>query len=252
MHPARHAALGAGGFQPLLQAGPGGLELAIGGAAVGLELLQGGEAGGHRQRVAGQRSGLVDGAGRCHPLHQLAAAAVGADRQPAADHLAEGGQVGLDPEQLLGAAEGDAEAGHHLVENEQRAVAVAQLAETFEVPLDRRHQTHVAGDRLDEDAGHLVAVAAEQVLDRQQVVVRGGERVGGHRARHAGRRRHAEGRGAGAGGDQKGVAVAVVAALELDELVAAGGGAGEAQGGHRGLGAGVDQAHHLDVRQRRR
>ena len=50
------------------------------------------------------------------------AAAVGADGQAAADHLAEGGEVGPDAVALLRAAEGHAEAGHHLVEDQQRAV----------------------------------------------------------------------------------------------------------------------------------
>jgi hypothetical protein len=58
-----------------------------------------------------------------------------------------------------------------------------------------------------------------------------------------------DGRRAGAGGHQEGVAVAVVAAVELDEPVAAGGGPGQAQGRHGGLGAGVDQPHHVHRRQ---
>ena len=45
---------------------------------------------------------------------------------------------------------------------------------------------------------------------------------------------------------EEAVGVAVVGAGELDDRVAAGGGAGEADGAHRRLGAGVDDAHHLD------
>ena len=44
--------------------------------------------------------------------------------------------------------------------------------------------------------------------------------------------------------------MAVVAAFELDDLVAAGEGAREAHRGHRRLGAGVDEAHELDRRHR--
>ena len=42
--------------------------------------------------------------------------------QAAADDFAERGEVGLDVVELLRAAEGEAEAGHDLVEDEQRAV----------------------------------------------------------------------------------------------------------------------------------
>ena len=67
---------------------------------------------------------------------------------------------------------------------------------------------------------------------------------------HAGGGGDADRRRARAGGHQEGVGVAVVAARELDQLPPAGGGAGEAQRRHRRLGPRVDQAHHLDRRQR--
>src|SRR5699024_10614062 len=51
--------------------------------------------------------------------------------------------------------------------------------------------------------------------------------------------------GGGAGVDQHAVAVAVVAALKLDELVPAGGATGQTQGGHHRLGAGVHHAYQL-------
>ena len=46
----------------------------------------------------------------------------------------------------------------------------------------------------------------------------------------------------GAGGDEQGVAVAVVAAVEFDDQIALGKSAGEADGGHGGFGAGVAHA----------
>ena len=48
--------------------------------------------------------------------------------------------------------------------------------------------------------------------------------------------------------DQEHVRMAVVAALELDHLVAAGVGTDQAQHSHAGLGAAVDEAHHLNAR----
>ncbi len=85
-------------------------------------------AGGDRERVARQRPGLVDVARGRDPLHQLAPAAVRRRGQPAADDLAEDRQVGEHAVQLLGAAARDAEAGDHLVEDQQRAVLVGDRA----------------------------------------------------------------------------------------------------------------------------
>ena len=53
--------------------------------------------------------------------HQVGATAEGAERQPAAEVLAERRHVGRDAEQLLGAADAEARR-HHLVEDQHRAV----------------------------------------------------------------------------------------------------------------------------------
>src|SRR3990172_7705712 len=87
-----------------------------------LEELQGLYAGRHGKRVARERARLVYGADRRDLLHDMGRAAVRADRQPAAYDLAEAGQVGLYLIERLGPAVRDAEAGHHLVEYQQRAV----------------------------------------------------------------------------------------------------------------------------------
>ena len=56
----------------------------------------------------------------------------------------------------------------------------------------------------------------------------------------------AEIRGVRLHADQRGIMQAVVAAFELDDLVAAGGGAGQADGVHGGFGAAAAEADHLD------
>ena len=91
-----------------------------------LQQFQGGDAGGHRQRVAAERSGLVHRAERGQKVHDLRPAAESADRQAAADDLAQGGQVRRDLLQLLHSAAGQPETGHHLVEDQQRAVGGAE------------------------------------------------------------------------------------------------------------------------------
>ena len=100
----------------------------------GVELAERGEPGRRGQRVARQRAGVEHRPERRQRLHHVAAAADGADRQPAADHLAERREVGRDVVLGLGAAGVEAEAGDHLVEDQQRADPVALGAQPGEEP----------------------------------------------------------------------------------------------------------------------
>ncbi len=84
--------------------------------------LQRREAGRHGDRVAGERPGLIHRPQRRDLLHDVAPPAERADRHAAADHLAERRQVGRDAVEPLRAARAHAKAGHHLVEDEHRAV----------------------------------------------------------------------------------------------------------------------------------
>lgn len=61
--------------------------------------------------------------------HDVLPTTVGPHRQPAADHLAHRGDVGGDPEVALGTAVRNAEAGHHLIEDQQGTVLGGQLAQ---------------------------------------------------------------------------------------------------------------------------
>ena len=68
------------------------------------------------ERAAGKAD--VGGTIVAEPLHQLAAAADDADRQPAAERLAVGDEIGAHAEILLRAAWGETEADEHLVEDQ--------------------------------------------------------------------------------------------------------------------------------------
>ena len=91
LHPVRHAGIGQRGATNACTA-----------AAVSVQVRvqrrvasgQRGQPGGHRHRVPRQRAGLVHRALRRQQGHHVGPAAERADRQPAADHLAEGEQVG--------------------------------------------------------------------------------------------------------------------------------------------------------------
>ena len=180
-----------------------------------------------------QRAGLVDRAERRQLLHHVARAAEGRQRHAAADDLAEHAHVGREAGDrlrvdALRAAERDAKARHHLVEHQQRAVLRAQLAQPLHEGQAGAHEVHVAGDRLDHHAGQLGAVDGEGLFELRDVVVLEHQRVLHHLGRHAGAGRVAEGGQARAGLDQQRVGMAVVAALELDDLAAAGGAARQA------------------------
>ena len=121
-------------------------------------------------------------------------------------------------------------------------------AQSGQVAGGRRNAAGVADHRLQNHGGDGARMRGEGGFDRGEVVVGQGEREAGNLLRHAGRAGNSKGRYARAGLDQQPVGVAVVAALEFDDDLAAGGGAGQADGAHRGLGAGADKAQLLDGR----
>mmetsp|Transcript_66663 Transcript_66663/g.201211 ORF Transcript_66663/g.201211 Transcript_66663/m.201211 type:complete len:353 (+) Transcript_66663:271-1329(+) len=213
---------------------------------VALQLLERLDARGHGQGVAAERPSLVHRPRGGHHLHDVPAAAVGAHRQAAADDLAHGRDVRLHAEVLLRPAIGDAEPGHDLIEDEERAVLCRELAQALQELLRGRDEAGVADDGLQDHGGHLVLL--QQGLHGRQVVVLRAERRVRGTGRNAWRVRQAQGGHAGARLHQEGVRVAVVAALELDNLLALREGPHEPQHAHAGLGAAVGEAHHLDRR----
>ncbi len=210
-----------------------------------VDLVQAGVASGHGDRVTGQGTGLVDRAGRCQRFHHLTASAEGAYRHAATDDLAQAGQIRGHVVVLLRATQGDAEAGHHLVDDQQRAILIAQFAQALQEARLRRNAVHVAGHRFDDDTGDLLRILGEGGAYRRQIVVLAGQGMFGEVGRNARRVRLTEGQGAGTGLDQQVVGVAMVAAFELDDLIAPGEATRQADGAHGGFGTGVHHAHHV-------
>ena len=87
------------------------------------QLSQRRDPGCHGQRISGERSCLIHRTERRNHVHQLCAAAISADRQPAADDLAERGEIGLDLVELLRAAKAETKAGHYFIENQAPRLA---------------------------------------------------------------------------------------------------------------------------------
>ena len=124
----------------------------------------------------------------------------------------------------------------------------AELAQQLEKPGRGQHQVHVARHGLDDDPGDLRALPFEHAAQLAHIVVVQYQRLCRRFLGHARRARMAEGEGAGAGFHQQRVGMPVVAAFELDDQLAAGEAAREADRGHRRLGARGHQAHALDRR----
>ena len=97
-------------------------------------------------------------------MHDLPFAAIRADGQSAADHLAQRGQIGLDIVKRLRATLVDAETCHHLIEDQDRAFALGDPSQAFQKSRLRRDNAHIAGHRLDDDARDLVGIIFEQRL----------------------------------------------------------------------------------------
>ncbi|KAG0914276.1 hypothetical protein G6F32_016611 [Rhizopus arrhizus] len=112
----------------------------------------------------------------------------------------------------------------------------ADLAQAFQETCRRLDQVHVAGHRLDDDAGDVGALLGEGLAHGVQVVVFQGQRVQHEFRRHARRTGVAEGQETRAGLDQQAVRMAVVTTFELHDLGAARGAARQADRRQRGFG----------------
>ncbi|EJK92630.1 hypothetical protein UUU_06160 [Klebsiella pneumoniae subsp. pneumoniae DSM 30104 = JCM 1662 = NBRC 14940] len=210
--------------------------------------VQAGEASRHGDRVAGEGARLIDRTGGSQGIHHLTAAAEGAYRHPAADDFPQTGQIRLHAVVSLSACQRHAEAGHHFVDNQQGAKFVAQGAQARQEFRLRRNAVHISGHRLDDDAGDLLRILLERRAHRGEVVISAGQGMFGEIGRDARRVRLAEGQRAGTGFHQQAVGMAVVAAFELNDFVASGEAARQANGAHGGFGTGVHHPHHIHGR----
>ncbi len=162
-----------------------------------------------------------------------------------AHDLPEGHEVRYDPVDPEPTGPAGAEPGHDLVGDEEGAVLPAGVLEALVEPGDGRHDTHVSGRGLGDDAGDLTGVPVEGLVDRFEVVVRQHDRVAGLGAGDAGGVGQREGGDTGTGGGEQRVDVTVVTPGELDDLGPAREPAGQPDGGHRGLGPAAHEPHLL-------
>ena len=211
------------------------------------DLAEHGPGGGHGQRVAveGPDHVVVPGG---HVPHDLLGAADGRHGHAAADGLGQADDVRGDPGHRGHAARPGGEPGLHLVERQQRAAGVQQVLQAGQVAGLGQDDPRVHHDRLEDHPGDLARVLVQQPGDAVEVVEADDQGEIGDRPRDpgAGRDLVRPARGAdlvdlGVDRDLDRVVMAVVAALDLDDQVAAGDRAHQVHGVHRGLGAGVGE-----------
>ncbi len=123
---------------------------------------------------------------------------------------------------------GQAEAGHHLVGNQQGPVLAGQAVQGLEERGRGDEHPRVAHHRLEDHRGNLLAVALEEVFEGLGLVVVGHQGQLGEGLGHPGARGGAAGAApapgeeARAGLHQEAVGMAVVVAPELHDQVAPG------------------------------
>ena len=115
-------------------------------------------------------------------------------------------------------AGGEAEAGDDFVEDEQRAGFARPLAQGFEEGDSGPDDSHISGDWLYDHGGDLGTLPLHVFGEGVGIVVRENDGVAGEVFRNAGRVRQAESGYPRARFCQKAIAMAVVAALEFDDL----------------------------------
>ena len=160
---------------------------------------------------------------------------------------------GFTPKYSGGAAPAQLRAGFHFVEDQQRAVFGGNVAQPLQKAGLRHAQADVHQNRFQNDGRDLAGILLEAQLDAGQVVEGRSENVGHGGFRHSEPARHRSrsvdiavvGR-VRLHADQRGIVQAVVSAFKFYDLVAAGSGAGQANGVHGGFRTAVAEAHHLD------
>jgi len=210
------------------------------------EFTESGDARSHGDWISGECARLIYGAHRGEPVHNVGPAAHRADRHPTADYLAQARQVGPYADDILNAELRHAEAGDYFVEYQDSPGVFRQFPQRVQKPRHRRHQSHISGPGFHYDRRDLFAGLLKNFRHRLDGIERRHDGVGGCRSGHARRCGYAHGEGSASGGHEKMVAVPVVVAGEFQDFVPPGKGAREAQGGHRRLRSGTDEANPFD------
>ena len=141
------------------------------------------------ERRARECAGEQDVALRAEVVHHVGPPRQHRDRDAVAERLAHRGEIGQDAVPALRAADAVAEAGDHLVEDQEGPGCRAGGAERLEEPGLRQDDAGIVEDRLDDHRRDRVALALEELPDTGSVVVFANLDEVPNKARNAGRRR---------------------------------------------------------------
>ena len=207
------------------------------------KLVDCGLGGGERYEVAAGGACVHDSAFR-YGLHDLSLTGNNGEGEATGCGLGQGSQVGSYAKKLLSTTDGESEAGDDLVEDENYAIFVAELADALQVTGPGECTVGVDGYRFHDDGCDLSGVFADSIGENVEVV------PGEDNDFFCGPGRLALGLGDGEGGVmgagvlgvrgdaiEDGVCPAVVMTLELDDKGAVGVGTSDPDGGEDGLGA---------------
>src|SRR5467141_1042730 len=165
-------------------------------------------------------------------IHHCAARAERSQRQAPTDGLGKTDHVRLHAEKFAGAAPGKLCARLYFVEDQQRAVLAANIAQPLQEAGLRHAQSDVHEDGFENDRGDLSGILLKTIFDALQVVEAGDDNILERGLRYAASPRNGIGRiriavlfRLGLDADERGVMKSVVRAFELQNLVAARGGA---------------------------
>ena len=122
------------------------------------------------------------------------------------------------------------------------------FSHSFEEFLSGGNHVHIPGNCFNDHAGDFVAFFVKEFFELFGIVVFQNDRVVCDSSGDTGRARCTEGQQAGAAFNQQGIAVAVVAAFKLHNLIAAGVAASPTDGAHAGFGAGGDETDFFNGR----
>src|SRR5215468_829411 len=189
------------------------------------QLGEGGEAGRRPHRIAVEGARLLDEVtrllhGRSEMSHDFLASHHRGEGKAAADDLAEGGEVWHDSVVLLGAAVGEPEARHDLVEDQRHAEASRELTHAGKEGAVGHDQ---ALEGLHDDGGQALVMRGENGLRLSQVVEGSDEYLVADRVGNARGVRDWSRKGLGrarAHAHERVVVGAVEPALELQDAVA--------------------------------
>ena len=169
-----------------------------------------------------------------------------AQRYTPADDLSQASEVRVDAKQLLRAPQGQPEASHDLVEDQQTSSLPRNAPQTFEISRRRRYTAHISHHRFHDHAGDLVLMLREGLLNRRQIVKGQRKSPMSDLLRHTGRSCQAKGGQSRSRFHQQAVRMPVIAALELNHVLAIGKRPRHADGGHGCFCPRTHEAQFLD------